>query len=142
MKRGFALALAAAALAVAVYAATASAFGTGDVKGPACTDIVNGGFSYDGSTVTGSVQLAASACKAASYTLVVEPQDGGTPIATGLGGPSPVPGTVVFSVSVTGGGSTVCLAVKSSLGSHIFDDAPDSGCINVDSSGAGGSGFS
>jgi hypothetical protein len=144
MKRGFALVLAAAALAVAVYAATASAFGAGDVKGPACADIIDGGFSYNGSTVTGSVDLAAPACKAAKYTLVVEPQGGGTVITTGLGQPFGGGTLVQFSVPVTGGGSTVCLTVTSSLGGHIFDNAPDTdiGCMDVDSSGAGGSGFS
>jgi hypothetical protein len=142
MKRGFVFILTVAALAVAAYAATASALGTGDVKGPACTDITDGGFSYDGSTVTGSVRLAAPACKAAKYTLVVQPQGGGTTITTGLGEPATDGTLALFSVPVIGGGSTVCVAVKSSLGGHVFDSGPDTGCIDVDSTGAGGSGFS
>ena len=146
------------ALLVAVFAALAvPVVGSGksidDVKGPACTDVLtdNGTQTtqgvYDGTQVIFRVVLAAPSCEQATYTLHVLDAGGSTEIASGSQ-PGDGASTVLFfsgatAVSVPAGtGDTVCVYLTTSIGGHVFDRAPDTGCGALTSGGgAGGTGF-
>jgi hypothetical protein len=147
------------ALLVAVFAALAvpvagSGKSVDDVNGPACTDVLID----NGTTTTGSydesqahvifrIALAAPSCKQATYTLHVLDAGGSTEIASGSQPGDGASTVLVFSgataVSVPAGtGDTVCVYLTTSLGGHVFDRAPDTGCGALTSGGgAGGTGF-
>ena len=119
----------AGAAVVSPYAAQAAA-PTGDVKGPACLDIVAGSGVYDGSVLAFRVTLAGPACRAGTYTLVVADSQGGSTIATAT--PSSVSGSQVFyTVPVSQADGSVCVSATTSLGGRVFDTAPDAGCIEI-----------
>jgi hypothetical protein len=125
------LAAGAAAVAVGALAPGAGAALSGDVLGPACADIVGGGFGIAGGTLSGSARTAEPACGFITYTLYVD----GQPVATGT--PNPIVDTVVgFSSAFAG--SSGCVYATSSVGNHVFDRAPDSGCVTVEEGGSGG----
>jgi hypothetical protein len=129
-----------------VLAASAGAVGVGDAKGPACVDIAGGNFNYNGSIVTGSLTIAAPACKAATYTLVVQSAVGGTTSTTSVIG-TPFSGnttTIQFNQAIADDDGTICVYVTSALGGHVFDRGPDPGatpsCIEISVTGGGGGG--
>jgi hypothetical protein len=126
------------ALALAVLAPTAAA---DDVRGPACADITGGGFVFDGSAVTGSARLKAPACTHVIYTLYVLDSPGDTePLASGTGTPTET-GSVLFNVPATDGDGVVCVYAETSIGRHVFDRAPNTGCVEVTSASGGQEGF-
>jgi 3D (Asp-Asp-Asp) domain-containing protein len=143
-----------AAFAAALCAPTAATSArSGDVQGPACADITNGGVvSYDASsrTLVFGINTANPSCTDVTYTLYVT-LDNGTVLA-----PVSVQGnrfvdTTVFpnqprlDVTVNGVfGSTVCVSATSSARQgntiDLFDRAPDANCVEFDLTG-GGSAF-
>lgn len=128
--------IAATLLALSGSAVAATAVPATAETGPKCADIVDGNALYDDTGVHARMLLAAPACKGVTYTLYVS--DGtttttrlatatGTPTTTAAGDPA-----VTFDTAVTDPTSTdgVCLYVTTSRGRHVFDRAPDTGCID------------
>lgn len=124
------LALAGAAALFLGVAPAVNAIGN-DVKGPACADIVAG----DGFNTGGSVQfmlsVAAPSCAPVTYTMYVLDEPGDvTPLATAkLSGDGST--DLLFSIAVTDDDDTVCVYSTTSIGRHVFDRAPDSGCVTL-----------
>ena len=145
MRRIFLLPLLAAAFVFSVSAA----WGAAPTEPPAslaCLDINGGtGFSWDGTTLTGSITLSAPACKQGVYTLYVLDQAGDTtPLTSAQGTPVGTGDVIMFSLLVSDQDGTVCVYATSSIGGHVFDvGAPDGQeCLVVDTSGtAGGTPF-
>src|SRR5215218_10036503 len=140
-KKLFALPLVVAAVALGVSAAWAAA-PTEPPASLACLDIEGGtGFSWDGTTIGGSITLVEAACKQATYTLVVLDEAGGAELTTLTGTAGPSGTTVVtFNGTVTDDDSTVCVYATSSIGGRVFDVGAPSGqqCLLVNSGSAGG----
>jgi hypothetical protein len=141
MKRIFVLPLLAAAFVFSVSAA----WGAAPTEPPAslaCLDISGGtGFSWDGTTLAGSISLAAPACKQATYTLFVLDQSGDTtPLTSAIGTPAGQGDVIVFNVPVSDTDGTVCVYATSSIGGRVFDvGAPDGEqCLDVDTGNTGG----
>jgi len=141
MKRIFVLPLLVAALVFTV----SSAWGAAPTEPPtslACLDIDGGtGFSWNGTTLTGSITLAAPACKQATYTLYVLNQAGGTVLTSVAGVPfAGDPRTVQFSAGVQDQDGTVCVYATGAIGGRVFDVGAPTGeeCLVVDNSGTGG----
>jgi len=124
------LAVAAAAVVAAspLSVAPASA-ASGDVRGPACADIADGAGFFNESGVNLRIELAATSCRQVRYTLYVLSADGATPLATST--PTRTDSTFVFfdAVAVSTVTTSVCVYATTSVGRHIFDRAPDTGCI-------------
>jgi len=130
----------------AVAPAGAGAPGGSDVKGPRCTDIVDSTAAgvtsrgvYDGAaqTVSFRIALAAPACHQMHYTLYVLAATGDTtPIAVSSS-PTLQPGgdVLIFSgLDVSANtDSEVCVYATTSVGHHVFDRAPDTGCLELSS---------
>ena len=141
MKRIFVLPLLAAALVFSVSAA----WGAAPTEPPAslaCLDINGGtGFSWDGTTLTGSITLSAPACKQGVYTLYVLDQAGDTtPLTSAQGTPVGAGDVIMFSLLVSDQDGTVCVYATSSIGGRVFDvGAPDGQqCLVVDTTGSSG----
>ncbi len=141
MKRIFLLPLLMAALVFSV----SSAWGAAPTEPPtslACLDINGGtGFSWDGATLTGSVTLAAPACKQATYTLYVLDQSGDTtPLTSATGTPAGLGDVILFNLPVSDTDGTVCVYATSSIGGRVFDvGAPDNQqCLEVTTTNSGG----
>ena len=121
---------AAAATVVALSPLSAApASAVGDVKGPRCADITDGAGFYNGTSVNLRLTLAAPSCRAVTYTLYVLNADGTTELATAEA--TRTDGTFVFFDNVASNttDSTVCVYATTSVGRHVFDRAPDSGCV-------------
>jgi hypothetical protein len=138
MKRIFVLPLLAAALVFSISAA----WGAAPTEPPAslaCLDINGGtGFSWDGTTLTGSITLTAPACKQATYMLYVLDQTGDTtPLTSAQGTPAGAGDVILFNTAVSDSDGTVCVYATSSIGGHVFDvGAPDTKqCLDVDNTG-------
>jgi hypothetical protein len=134
MKRIFVLPLLAAALVFTV----SSAWGASPTEPPAslaCLDIDGGtGFSWDGTTLTGSITLAAPACKQATYTLFVLDQSGdATPLSSAKGTPVGFGDVIFFNFPVSDTDGTVCVYATSSIGGRVFDVGAPEGeqCLEV-----------
>ena len=112
-----------------------------DVQGPKCADIVDGVGGYGATDVGIQVQLAASSCQGVTYNVIALDSSGSA--------------TVVGEGSVTGDGSSnlvnvgarieddddnVCVYVTTTAGRgpHVFDRAPDAGCISMTRNSAPG----
>jgi hypothetical protein len=139
MKRVVALLVLAAALAVS--AATASAASpTEPPASLACLNIEGGtGFVWDGSNLSGSITLAAPACKQATYTLVIlDDSSSTTPLATTTGTPAGAGDVVVFNTAVSDTDGTVGVYATSSIGGRVFDVGAPTGlaCLDVDNTGS------
>jgi hypothetical protein len=141
MKRIFVLPLLTAALVFSV----SSAWGASPTEPPAslaCLDISGGtGFSWDGTTLTGSITLAAPACKQATYTLYVLDQSGDTTsLTSATGTPAGLGDVISFNLPVSDTDGTVCVYATSSIGGRVFDvGAPDGQqCLEVDTTNTGG----
>ena len=91
-----------------------------DVNGPACADIVSGSFGIGSGTLGGTVETAAPACKFVTYTLYVS----GQAFTTGI----PLADDRVVGFMSAYSASNACVYVTSSVGAHVFDRAPDTGC--------------
>lgn len=124
------LALAGAAALSLGLAPAVNAVGN-DVKGPACADIVAGdGFNL-GDEVVFRLTIAVPSCAPVTYTMYVldEPGDA-TPIATAtLHGNGAT--DLLFSIPISDDDDTVCVYSTTSIGKHVFDRAPDSGCVTL-----------
>jgi hypothetical protein len=121
-----------AAFAATVSPTAGSAPSTSDVSGPACADVVqnnatatSAGF-YDATGVHFRVALAAPSCKYVTYTLYVLDASGTTQLdSTSIQGN----GTDdTLFLDAAGSGASVCVYLTTSVGNHVFDRAPDSGC--------------
>ena len=141
MRRIFLLPLLAAAFVFSVSAA----WGAAPTEPPAslaCLDINGGtGFSWDGTTLTGSITLSAPACKQGVYTLYVLDQTGDTtPLTSAQGTPVGGGDVIFFSTAVSDTDGTVCVYATSSIGGRVFDvGAPDGQqCLVVDTTGSSG----
>lgn len=139
MRRFIALAL----LAGVVLVLPTIAAGAGeDAKGPACTDIVGGSALYTGGRISLVADLAASPCKFVTYTLYVyDDETSTTPLATVTDYVLLDDATIGLTTEADTDG-VVCVAMTTSIGKHVFDTAPDSGCILVSSTPPGFGGFS
>ena len=131
-------------LLAAVVAALAASGASGE-SGPNCADIVGEthNYTYDAGTSTGriSLQLLLSggdaACKHITYTLVVSGVSGSPLVVSQKGS--------VDFVGITFGDSDnkVCISAETaSAGGHVYDAAPDAGCLEITAGASGGtSGF-
>ena len=145
MKRIFVLPLLAAALVFTV----SSAWGAAPTEPPAslaCLDIDGGtGFTWDGTTLTGSITLAAPACKQATYTLFVLDQSGdATPLSSAKGTPVGAGDVIFFNFPVSDTDGMVCVYATSSIGGRVFDVGAPEGeqCLEVDTTiSSGGTRF-
>jgi hypothetical protein len=152
-------------LALAVVLPTALATAADDVNGPACANIVDTDWGYNGNpedpasgtTATVIIHLDVASCPYVTYTLVVldslSDQDfviDGSEV--GDGDPiNPETGEDVVTVQATvpegdERDGTVCLYATTSVGKHVFDRAPDAtnnpDCVSLIPGGTGGaSGF-
>ena len=128
--------------------ATAVAGPGGDVRGPRCADIVPDNpeavseAGYDGETqqVDAIMATAGPSCRFITYTLYVLDEAGdSTPIATmSVRGDGTNSYVTFFGVDVSENDDTiVCVYVTTSVGRgrHVFDRAPDTGCIELSSAG-------
>ena len=97
-----------------------------DVKGKACADIRSGSAWFVSGTVSASMALVADSCSSVSYTATAYDDQGGAPIGSqtvnGNGGP-----TVTFSFPATSVDDVVFVAVQTTSGNRVFDNAPDAG---------------
>lgn len=137
------LTVAAAIAAAVLVAGVSNARGE---SGPSCADITGETHGptnfFDATTGRGTLNVrlltaSGSACKQVTYTLVVSGVTG-TPIVISQKG----------SLDFTGIGyadtdNKVCIsATTASSGGHVYDAAPDAGCIEITSgTTGGGSGF-
>lgn len=140
------------ALAIATAVAVPMAFGSGDAKGPACMNIIDGGngandgFFLNSDGVSGtfnfSMTLAAPACKNASYTFYVS-FDGGpfTALAGTASGTTVTMPTQTYAGPLNVNQDNVCVYATSNKSgdADVADRAPDTGCVTfvLGSSGGG-----
>lgn len=145
MRRAITVSLAVtAALAAAVLVAGVSS-ARGE-SGPTCADITGETHGptnfFDATTGRGTLNVRLStasggACKQVTYTLVISGVTG-TPIVVSQKGSSD------FTVNYSDTDNKVCIsATAASSGGHVYDAAPDAGCLEIVSgTTGGGSGFS
>ena len=130
-ERVLVLIAAVAALAATVSPTAGSAPSTSDVKGPACADIVQNNASatsnglYTDAGVQFRIALAAPSCKYVTYTLYVLDASGTTQLSSAS---VQGDGTDVLFLDAAGSGDSVCVYLTTSVGNHVFDRAPDTGC--------------
>lgn len=130
-----------------------------DVKGPACADILVSNanrtsvvsYNTTTSTVTPRIALAAPQCSYVTYTVnVYSDASSTTPIAScSIKGTTASEGctlqesgfadVVQFSFTAVEQDGVVCASMTTSVGGHVFDNAPDTGCIEI--SGVPASGY-
>lgn len=149
MRKFIALAL----LVGAVLALPATMSGAGDARGPACADVVDGDFIYlNGTTVILDASLAASPCTfgggRVSYTLDIYSGNSATEPGTLLAStssytqPETLPATTIrLEKPVAETDGVVCIVLTTSIGGHVIDRAPDSGCRVVTAATPGFGGF-
>jgi hypothetical protein len=138
---------------VAALAVTALVAGTGaasDTKGPPCTNVINGdaGYVRDASNDSGTVQifltLDAPACAEGSFLTDIY-DAGGSPLLVGDLEPSSVSGDLVtFTYSFAPGTAPdngVCVVSTTFYKKHLADRAPDEGCVFLEPTGSGASGY-
>ncbi|MDF2751894.1 MAG: hypothetical protein K0S82_276 [Gaiellaceae bacterium] len=142
MKRFLAL----LAVGAAVMALLPVSAGAVDTQGPPCADIVFGDGSYTLLTSPPSLafrfDLASPSCAAVTDTLDIYDLSSGTLLATqtisGVSGAT----SLSFSKTFTGvAPAGVCLVGTTSLGRHVADRAPDTGCAAFPADEPGGVGF-
>ena len=134
------------AVGAAVAAVLAVPSGAVDTKGPSCANIVFGDGGYTLLTSPPSLafhfDLASPSCAAVTYTLEIYDLSSGTLLTTetisGVSGSS----SLSFSETFTGvAPAGVCLVGTTSLGRHVADRAPDTGCAAFPADEPGGVGF-
>lgn len=112
----------------------------GDVHGPACADVWAGQADYRtttrGPSVVATMSLSGRSCPSVRYTLLVfDDETGGTPLLVfNFRGERKSGHAVTFGpVGVLDPDGSVCVAVTTSTqnGKHLFDRAPDTGCVSV-----------
>ena len=134
----------AAVLFVAATAALVGASGVGavDAKGPPCGDIAMDYFySGDGTSVSVNLFTPVASCTNVTYTLVVDSSPPTAPVSARGDGNAALGQDgdfVALSTGVSDSDNTICIYSQSSIGNHVIDRAPDTGCITLhpgDSSG-------
>jgi hypothetical protein len=148
MKRSVVFAAAALALGAVVLVPVGVA--GRDNQGPPCTDITGDPMTFayvlnsDGSgTVSGTQTMAAPACDVATYKFFVLDEAGSTELVppTTVEGSSVSGSSIPFSITVPNPAPTiVCFRGESYFRGRLNDNAPDIGCIALDSGGSGGGG--
>jgi hypothetical protein len=101
-----------------------------DLPGAACADIVGGAGSYDGTTLRVTISTAKPSCPGLTYTLYV--LDGPTaPDPLALIASQSLHGTrsTELPFSLPSGSPQICVFATTSSEGHIFDRAPDVGCV-------------
>lgn len=138
MKRLIAL----ATLVGAVLVLPTMATGKTDAQGPPCADIIGGSALYQSGTLNLAAELAKSPCSKVTYTLYVyDDNTSATPLVTQSQYVWLNDTTIGLSATADDDG-VVCVAMTTSIGKHVIDRAPDSGCINVSDTPPGFGGFS
>lgn len=149
MRRTLSLLLSASAVVLGIALPAAGATPTGDVKGPRCADVLGGHADYlsrdkIGPSVSATITLEQRTCLHLDYTLFVfGSSTDGTPVTTVvLRGDARQGSVLEFGpVPVADGDGVVCVFVTTSNGGHVFDRAPDTGCVTLTlDNGAGGVG--
>jgi hypothetical protein len=134
-----ALGLAASTLAL-VGTSVAGAVGS-DVQGPSCADIVDGVGGYGATDVGIQVQLAAPSCAGVMYNLIAVDEVGSQTIvgSTSVAGDGSS-NLVLLNATITDDDDTVCVYVTTTAGRgpHVFDRAPDAGCVSMTRNSAPG----
>jgi hypothetical protein len=142
MKRVFTVLL---LVVLAALTTVAAGSGAGGESGPGCADVINEthNYSYDAAAGTGVISLRmqlsgdAAACKQITYTLVVSGVSGNPVVTTQKGS--------VDFVQVRFGDTDnkICISgTTTSAGGHVYDNAPDLGCLEITPGVSGGtSGF-
>jgi hypothetical protein len=135
------------ALALAAMAGSAPA-AVDDVNGPACADITDTSWLYsgDGATATVDIELGTASCPTVSYPLwVVDSATDSTPVSSASvrgDGAALSPGldvvTIQAGVPLADQDGEVCLYATTAIGRHVFDRAPDAGCVELIPGGSGG----
>lgn len=131
------IALGFAALAMAAVAPSVA--GADDVRGPSCVDIIgdgSGGSYLASGLVTVRVALASPNCEQFDYSVVAVTSQGEVPLT--LVGQNEAGTLVFFQGSVDPTNASVCIYGTTSVGDshHVFDRAPDTGCIDVPREGS------
>jgi hypothetical protein len=111
-----------------------------DVRGPACADVIDGDAAYTtfeqaaAPTVVGFITLAEEPCSRLKYLMVVFDATGSERIAKirGISDPSLGPTELGFILELgPGTPDTVCVVYTTSRGGHVYDYAPDDGCVEL-----------
>lgn len=159
MRRVLALPLIAVALLIPAGLATAA---LDDANGPACTDITDVDFFYNGvptdaasgTEATVIIHLDTASCQSVTYTLVVldslaDPREVTRASLRGDGDSvNPETGedtvTVAATIPTLDRDGEVCLYATTSVGRRVFDRAPDANlspnCVELIPGGTGGGG--
>jgi hypothetical protein len=142
--------------AVGLLAASAAHASHEEFNRGECVDITGANLVYsgatnpDGTTTTGSVggsaRLELPACQGVMYTVnVLDEATSTDALASDVATVSANPTTVTFATpTFTASDSDVCIYVTSTAGAgpHLFDRAPDTGCIpHLINTGGGETGF-
>jgi hypothetical protein len=152
MKRS--VVFAAAALALGAFVLVPVGVAGRDNQGPPCTDITGDPMTFayvlnsDGSgTVSGTQTMAAPACDVATYTFFVLDEAGSAELVppTTVEGSSVSGSSIPFTITVPGdlenpAPTIVCFRGESYYRGRLNDNAPDTGCIVLDSGSSGGGG--
>ncbi len=133
---------------IALFAAMAllvapTSFGV-DAKGPPCADI-SAGFLYteDATEVRADLQTPVASCTFVTYTLYVDSSPATEPVSMmgdGTADLGDAGDLIRLSASVADTDQMICVYATSSIGSHVVDRAPDTGCVALTPGGTGGGG--
>jgi hypothetical protein len=148
MKRLVGIAMLAAAAAVALALPAAGTGAPPDVKGPKCANIFLTA-NYSGTlggpaTVSGNLTTpTAPSCSTAVYTVYVYDASGTTLLGSQTFSGDGVTDEFAYSIAVSNAPQQVCVSATSTIGGHIADAAPNSGCglLELNPPGGGASGF-
>jgi hypothetical protein len=127
----------AAALAVAATAALVGAGGVSavDAKGPPCGDIkMDYFYSSTGTSVTVDLFTPVASCTNVTYTLVVDSSPPTAPVDAQGDGDAALGQDgdfVELTTNVSDSDNTICIYSQSSIGNHVIDRSPDTGCITL-----------
>ena len=129
--------LAAVLLVTAIVPSLAGA-APDDVKGPACADAVSGRLFYTADKQARTIfEVAAPSCAFVTYSLVVFDEEGDTEPLIVFSEKGDGSGQLDIGGTVPDTDSTICVYVETSVGNgnHVFDRAPDAGCVELEAGG-------
>jgi hypothetical protein len=134
----------AAVLAVAATAALVIGSGAGavDAKGPPCGDIkMDAFYSGDGTTAGATLFTPVATCTYVTYTVFINSSPTTAPVGAQGDGVADLGANgdfIELSTSVSDSDSTICIYSQSSIGGHVIDTAPDTGCVTLHPGETGG----
>ena len=134
----------AAVLAVAATAALVIGSGAGavDAKGPPCGDIkLDAFYSGDGTTAGANLFTPVATCTNVTYTVFIDSSPATAPVSAQGDGVADLGAQgdfVALSTSVSDSDSTICIYSQSTIGGHVIDRAPDTGCVTLHPGETGG----